>query len=142
MKQIALATIALLLCAGAQAANAPQVTSTRVFSADTTITGQKIKVPNSPKVVVSLTTFPPGATLRVHKHPYPHYVYVLEGTLTVTNVETGKVFDVPQGKFFAEMTDTWHFGRNKSTTPVKILVIDQLPAGVASNVVLKDAAAR
>lgn len=141
MKQIALAAAALLLCAGmAQAADTPKVTSTPVFSADTTITGQKIDVPNNPNVMVSTATFPPGAALPVHKHLYPHYVYVLEGTLSVTNVETGKSIDLPQGKFFVEMNNTWHFGKNNTQQPIKLLVIDQVPSGVKSNVVVKDAA--
>jgi len=55
-------------------------------------------------------------------------------------VETGKTIDLPQGSFFVEMTDTWHFGKNNGTEPVKLLSIDQLPQGVASNVVLKDPA--
>jgi quercetin dioxygenase-like cupin family protein len=142
MKQIALAVSALLLCGGiAQAGDAPKVTSAPVFSGGTTITGQKIEVPQNPNVVVSTVTFPPGAALPVHKHPYPHYVYVLEGTLTVTNVETGKSFDLPHGKFLVEMNNTWHFGKNNTRQPIKLLVIDQLPPGVASNVVVKDAAA-
>lgn len=142
MKQIALATGALLLCAGVKAADAPKVTSAPVFSADTTITGQKIEVPNNPNVVVSIVTFAPGSALPVHEHPYPHYVYVLEGTPTVTNVETGKSFDLPQGQFLIEMNNTWHFGKNNTRQPVKLLVVDQLPPGAASNVVLKDATAR
>ena len=104
MKRTALAAL-LLFYGTAQAAdtgNAPRVVSAPVFSGDTTITGQKIEVPNNPNVIVSMVTFPPGAALPVHKHLYPHYVYVLEGTLTVTNVATGKTIDVPQGKFFAK----------------------------------------
>ena len=61
MKRTAVAAL-LLFCGSAQAADAgkaPQVTSVRVFSGDATITGQKIEVPNKPKVVVSLTTFMP-----------------------------------------------------------------------------------
>jgi quercetin dioxygenase-like cupin family protein len=121
----------------AQAAEAPKVTVAPVFSTDTTVTGQKIEVPANPHVAVSLATFPPGAALAVHKHPYPHYVYVLEGTLTVTNSETGKVFDVPAGGFLVEMNNTWHFGKNNGAVPVKLLVIDQLPPGVTSNVIAK-----
>ena len=139
MKRTALAALLLFFgtARAADTGNAPKVVSTPVFSGGTTITGQKIEVPNNPNVVVSMVTFPPGAALPVHKHLYPHYVYVLEGTLTVTNVETGKTFDAPRGKFFAEMNNTWHFGRNNGTTPVKILVIDQLPPGVTSNVIAK-----
>jgi quercetin dioxygenase-like cupin family protein len=141
MKHMALALAALAFCAGAQAADAPKVTSVPVFSGDTTVTGQKIRVPDNPMVVVSKVTFPAGAALAVHKHPYPHFVYVLEGTLTVTNVETGKTTDVPEGSFFVEMNNTWHYGKNNSAKPVKLLAIDQLPSGATSNVVLKGAAA-
>jgi quercetin dioxygenase-like cupin family protein len=140
MKQIAFFLSALALCTGAHAADAPKITSVPVFSSNTTITGQPITVPANPKVVVSKVTFAPGAALPVHKHPFPHYVYVLEGTLSVTNVETGKTFDVPAGSFFVEMNDTWHFGKNNGTQPLTLLGIDQIPQGAASNIVLKDAA--
>jgi hypothetical protein len=33
------------------------------------------------------------------------------------------------------MQDTWHYGKNNGRTPVKLLVIDQVPPGVTSNVV-------
>jgi quercetin dioxygenase-like cupin family protein len=135
--RLALVVPMVLSTFAAQAAEAPKVTVAPVFSTDTTVTGQTIEVPANPHVAVSLATFPPGAALAVHKHPYPHYVYVLEGTLTVTNTETGKVFDVPAGGFLVEMTDTWHFGKNNGLTPVKLLVIDQLPPGVTSNVIAK-----
>ena len=143
MKHIALALSALAVCACAHAADtpaAPQVTSVPVFSSGTTITGQKIAVPENPTVVVSKVTFPPGAQLAVHKHPWPHYVYVLEGTLSVTNVETGKTVDVREGSFFVEMNNTWHTGKNNGTSPVKLLMIDQIPSGVTSNVVVRDRA--
>jgi|HubBroStandDraft_6_1064221.scaffolds.fasta_scaffold155745_2 quercetin dioxygenase-like cupin family protein len=136
MKTMMFVLCALMLCVGARAADAPKVTSVKVFASDTTITGQKIAVPANPNVVVTNVTFEPGAQLPVHKHPFPHYVYVLEGTLSVTNAETGKTTDLPQGSFFVEMTGTWHFGKNNGSQPVKLLSIDQLPQGVTSNVVL------
>ena len=73
----------------------------------------------------------------MHKHPYPHYVYVLQGTLTVTNLETGNRFEAKQGQFVVEIMNVWHKGKNEGATPVKLLVIDQLPTGVASNMVVK-----
>ena len=82
--------------------------------------------------------FEPGARLRIHKHPYPHYVYVQQGTLTVMNAETGKSFQMKQGSFFAEMTNTWHYGINRTSSPVKLLVIEQMPKNVESNTVLKN----
>jgi len=33
----------------------------------------------------------------------------------------------------SDLQDTWHYGINKGTVPVKLLVIDQVPAGVPNN---------
>jgi quercetin dioxygenase-like cupin family protein len=74
----------------------------------------------------------------VHRHPFPHYGYVLEGTLTIVNTETGKSFDVKTGEFLVEMVNTAHYGENRGKTPVKILIVDQVPEGVKTNSVLKD----
>ncbi len=112
--------------------------STPVAKTNTTIIGQKIEVPKNPVVVVTSMVFAPGARTPVHKHLYPHYAYIQEGTLTVVNTESGKSFDVKAGSFFAEMTDTWHYGINNGKAPVRLLVIDQLPDGVKANVILKD----
>lgn len=137
MRIVPIVAVLFWASANAFASEAPKMTVAPVFSTDTTVTGQKIEVPANPHVAVSLATFPPGAALAVHKHPYPHYVYVLEGTLTVTNSETGKVFDVPAGGFLVEMNDTWHFGKNNGPTPVKLLVIDQVPQGTTTNTIPK-----
>ena len=69
---------------------------------------------------------------------YPHYAYVLEGTLTITNVQTGKTFDVTAGQFLAEMQDTWHYGENKGNVPVRLLIVDHVPKGVKVNSVPMD----
>jgi quercetin dioxygenase-like cupin family protein len=137
MKQILLTTFAILLTASAHAADTPAPVTALVASTTTTLTGQVITVPANPEVHVNTVTFAPGARLPVHKHLYPHYVYVLEGTLSVTNVDTGAKFDLKQGSFFAEMIDTWHYGENKTNVPLKLLVIDQVPAGTKTNVVVK-----
>jgi quercetin dioxygenase-like cupin family protein len=103
-----------------------------------TIIGQKIEVPKNPTVVASSSVFAPGARTPVHKHLYPHYVYVQDGTLTIVSTETGKSFDMKPGTFFLEMIDKWHYGINKGAVPVHTLVIDQVPVGVGANHVLKD----
>jgi quercetin dioxygenase-like cupin family protein len=137
MKPLLLAALALLLTASARAADAP--VTALIAATSTTITGQPIVVPANPEVRVNTVTFAPGARLPVHKHLYPHYVYVLEGTLSVTNVDSGKRFDVRAGTFFAEMINTWHYGENKTAAPLKLLVIDQVPAGTKSNTIVRDA---
>ena len=140
MKRLVLA-MALVAFGGyaASAADAPKVTIEKVIETDKTAIGQPIVMPKDPTLVVTLATFPPGSRLPMHKHPYPHYGYMLEGELTVVNVETGKSSTIKKGDFLVEMNDTWHYGQNNGKTDVKLLIIDHLPKGVTSNVVLKDA---
>jgi quercetin dioxygenase-like cupin family protein len=102
-----------------------------------TVTGQPIVVPPNPDIVVSVTTFAPGARVPEHKHLYPHLVYVMDGVLTVTNTETGQVFEAKKGEFVAEMQNTWHYGVNNGSVPVKLLVIDEVPQGTPGNMVAK-----
>jgi quercetin dioxygenase-like cupin family protein len=137
MRTIISAVAVLILCAGAQAGDAPKVQVTAVARTHTTIAGQPIVVPERPDVIVSIATFPPGARLPEHKHLHPHYVYVLQGVLTVVNTETHKTFDVKAGDFVVEMQDIWHYGINNGAVPVKLLVIDQVPAGAKNNLVPK-----
>jgi quercetin dioxygenase-like cupin family protein len=139
MRALAIAGAMLLGSAAlAQAADAPKISVAPLLRTDTTITGEKIVVPPNPEVVTSIATFPPGAQLPIHKHPYPHYVYVLEGNLTVFNMDTGKSFVAKQGQFIVETNANWHYGKNEGAAPVKLLVIDQLPAGATSNMTLKE----
>jgi len=133
MKAILSSVAVLAVCGGALAADSPKVDVHPVMRTNTTITGQPIVVPQKPDVLVSLATFPPGARLPEHQHPNPHYVYVLEGVLTVVNTQTNKTFDVKAGDFVVEMQDTWHYGINNGTVPVRLLVIDQVPAGAPNN---------
>ena len=112
--------------------------NTPISRSDTTIIGQKIEVPKNPTVIFSSSVFAPGARTPVHKHPYPHYVCIEQGTLTVVREETGKEFSVKSGSCFVEMIDKFHYGINKGTVPVRALVIDQVPEGVQVNSVPKD----
>ena len=58
-------------------------------------------------------TFQPGDKTAKHKHLWPHYGYMLEGVLTITNSETGQSFDVKPGEFLVEMQNTAHVGENR-----------------------------
>ena len=134
MKLVALVAGLLLALSLSQAADVPTVQVAPVARTNTTVTGQPVVVPDHPDVIVSIATFPPGARVAEHQHLYPHYVYVLEGVLTVVNTDAGKTFEVKAGDFVAEMQNTWHYGINNGAVPVKLLVIDQVPAGTPNNV--------
>jgi quercetin dioxygenase-like cupin family protein len=136
MKLPSLAVCLLLLAGTALAADAlPPPVVTKVAHTNTTVTGQRIVVPNKPDVLVATAVFAPGAGLPVHKHLYPHYVYVQGGTLTLVNMQTKISKDIPAGSFVAEPVNTWHYGVNNGTGPLTLLVIDQVPHGVKSNMV-------
>nr|WP_292773880.1 cupin domain-containing protein [Mesorhizobium sp.] len=111
------------------------VVVTPIRSTSVTSTGQPIALPQG-DVEVAASTFEiaPGATLPVHKHPFPRYAYVVAGTLKVTNVDTGQSDTFKAGDFIVEMVDQWHQGSNIGTDPVKLVVIDQVEKGAQATV--------
>jgi quercetin dioxygenase-like cupin family protein len=132
-----------LLLAAALFANAAQaldssgtpVVVSPLASRTETASGQPITLPQkNVQVLVSSFEIAPGATLPVHKHPFPRYAYVEAGTLQVTNVETGKSTTYKSGDFIIEMIGQWHQGTNVGADPVKLLVIDQVEEGTKNTV--------
>lgn len=137
-----LASMTLLLAAAlfADAAQALDssgvpVVVTPLASRTETASGQPITLPQkNVQVLVSTYDIAAGATLPVHKHPFPRYAYVMAGTLQVTNVETGKSNTYKSGDFIVEMIGQWHQATNVGADPVKLLVIDQVEEGVKNTV--------
>ncbi|PDQ18732.1 cupin [Mesorhizobium sanjuanii] len=137
-----LASMTLLLAAAlfadvAQALDSSgmPVVVTPLASRAETASGQPITLPQkNVQVLVSTYDIAAGATLPVHKHPFPRYAYVMAGTLQVTNVETGKSNTYKTGDFIVEMIGQWHQAINVGTDPVKLLVIDQVEEGTKNTV--------
>lgn len=134
MKITGIAASLLLLTGMALAADAPAPP----VRTNLTVTGQRIVVPIEPDVVFTTTVLAPGAKLPVHKHPYPHFVYVMSGTLTLVIVETNKTYVLPAGSFVVEPLNTWHYGVNDGTAPLTVVTTDQVPHGYPKNVILKN----
>jgi quercetin dioxygenase-like cupin family protein len=132
------AVVALCSVLATAARSAETNVNTPIARETTTIIGQKVSPPTNATIIASTSIFPPGARTPVHKHLYPHYVFVTEGTLTITNVETGRSYQVTAGHFLVEMLDTWHYGHNDGAVPVRTYVVDQVPAGVKENRVLRE----
>jgi len=55
-------------------------------------------------------------------HPYPTFVYVLDGSVDV-EMEGGGTRSYKAGDSFLEVLNTWHNGRNHGTTTTKLLVV-------------------
>ncbi|MDX8537175.1 MULTISPECIES: cupin domain-containing protein [Mesorhizobium] len=141
--RIVLASALLLTVAlSATAANALDsganpVVVTPLADRTQTASGQPIALPQkNVEVIVSSFEIAVGATLPIHKHPFPRYAYVEAGTLKVTNVETGNSNTYKTGDFIVEMIGQWHQATNLGDGPVKLLVIDQVEQG-AKNTVLR-----
>ncbi|EGP06629.1 cupin domain-containing protein [Afipia clevelandensis] len=109
-----------------------------VMSATRTSSGQPIVLPQKDaQVIVSTYEIPPGVVLPKHKHPFPRYGYVQAGTIEVTNLDIGKTEIFRTGDFIVEAVDQWHFGANKGSQPVKLLVIDMVEKGAVNTVLQK-----
>jgi quercetin dioxygenase-like cupin family protein len=134
----ALIAIPLLLwsaAAAAQEAAQKPIVTREILSTTRTAAGQPIVLPPGPvRLIVTQYDIAPGATLPVHKHPYQRYAYVLAGALTVTETDTGAKHDYKAGDVVVEMVERWHSGQNLGTEPVRLLVIDQVPDGMANTV--------
>jgi quercetin dioxygenase-like cupin family protein len=127
MKTHAIKSLGLLLLvtgnALAQPAGPVGVTLTPVLETTTTITGQPIRFPHGDNQFAAvIAEVAPGGQVGRHMHPVPLFVYMLEGTLSIEMDGHGThTFSAGQG--FAEVTNTWHNGRNLTDKPVRFLIV-------------------
>jgi quercetin dioxygenase-like cupin family protein len=106
---------------------AQDVVVTPVLTTGETATGQKIQLPQeNATLVAAIYDIAPGAVLPEHKHPYPRYAYVLEGTIRVDNTQAGMSRTYVKGEIIVEAVGQWHKGTNAGEGPVKLLVIDMI----------------
>lgn len=135
MKTSSLLLVAVLGAGADRPAAAPAVTVRQILSTDTTTSGLPIAPPAAgTRVVVSMYDIAPGAALPVHKHPASRFGYVLAGSLSVENVETGSATIFRKGDFIVEDVDRWHRARQIGPEAVRLLVIDHARPGT-SNVI-------
>src|SRR3546814_13128359 len=88
-----------------------------------TIADQPIALPQgSAEVIATIYEIAPGAVLPAHKHDYPRYAYVLAGTLTVTNLDSGKAITFKPGDFIVESLNSWHKRSEEHTSELQSLM--------------------
>lgn len=132
---LAMAGVVLGVALGAFAAAPMQ--STPLLTSTTTWSGQPLALPQGPvEVRAAHVVMPVGTALTPHQHPYPRYVYIESGLLSVSNEVTGVTREFGPGSFVVEAIGQWHTGKVVGDAPVVLVVIDQAPPG-ASNVVPK-----
>ncbi len=132
---LAMGGVALVATAVAFAAAPMQVTP--LVTTTTTWSGQPLSLPQGTvELKASNVVMPVGFALAPHKHPYPRYVFIKSGRLSVSNEVTGATREFGPGEVLVEAIDQWHRGRVVGDEPVILTVVDQTPQGV-SNVVQK-----
>lgn len=95
-----------------------------VLETTSTISGQPITLPQGEGVEVEghVVEIKPGAEVGRHKHPYPVFMYVLEGTLSVVQDDgTAKTYQA--GDALIEDANTWINNTNPGTLPTKFLAV-------------------
>ena len=98
--------------------------STPILQSSVTNAGGPITYPatDSAEVTALRVDIGPGGETGRHMHLYPAFVYVLEGAVEV-EIEGGGGHSYKAGDSFVEAVNAWHNGRNRGSTPVKLLVV-------------------
>lgn len=96
---------------------------TPVLETQTTITGQPIRFPQGDnQFAMVIAEVAPGGQVGRHMHPVPLAVYMLEGVLSI-EMDGHAPHQFSAGQGFAEVTNTWHNGRNLTDRPVRFLIV-------------------
>ena len=122
MKRIYLTIVLAGICLTAKSQYNKGVVLESVLKTDTTSIGQKIVYPTFANDEVSIVkvTLPPGKSTGWHKHFFPVFAYVLQGTLTV-EVENKKTLQFPVNSSFSEVINTLHNGVNNGNEDVVLI---------------------
>jgi quercetin dioxygenase-like cupin family protein len=89
-----------------------------------------------PQLTMLKLTIAPHTALPWHTHPFPNAAYVLSGTLTIHDKQSGKTKVVHQGEAFAETVNDIHRGET-GDEPVVLLVTYAGTPGVPTSIPAK-----
>jgi quercetin dioxygenase-like cupin family protein len=123
MKQTGILALAAALIATPAAAQV-RFSATPILQGRATAGGASIAYPQTDSAelaAVRLDIGPGGETGR-HMHPYPTFVYVLEGAIQV-EPDSGIIHNYTAGDSFLMVVNTWTNAKNKGTIPAKVLVV-------------------
>ena len=124
IKKLSLTFIAIVLYFFAKSQYSKDIVVEPILKTDTTSIGQKIIYPNFQNGEVSIVKviIPPGKSTGWHKHDFPVFAYVLQGSLTV-EIENKKTLQFKENTSFAEVINTFHNGTNNGDVDVVLMAI-------------------
>jgi quercetin dioxygenase-like cupin family protein len=122
ISHVALALVLVVAAAGIVWAQTGMKAAT-LLQSTTTAVGQQIQFPQGRNQFTGvLIELAPGGEVGRHLHPFPNYVYVLNGQITI-DIDGQPSRTYSAGESFVESTNTWHNGVNRGQVPVTILVV-------------------
>jgi len=89
-----------------------------------------------PELTMLKVTIAPHTAVPWHTHPFPNAVYVLSGTLTLEDRDSGKTHVFHQGDAFAESVDDVHRGVAGDEPTVLLITYAGTP-GVPTSIPVK-----
>jgi quercetin dioxygenase-like cupin family protein len=98
---------------------------TSVIKLDEVLFGHLTELNGKFKIRATEFTLEPGAYLGVHHHVGPGVRYVISGELTFT--EGGQATIYKTGDYYFETGNLAHTAENKTSLPLRVLVVDILP---------------
>jgi len=124
MKQPGILAVAIVGLIATPAAAQTKFSATPVLQSGVTAGGASIAYPktDSAEVTALLLDIGPGGETGRHMHPYPTFVYVLEGAIDV-EMDGGTAHSYKAGDSFLEVINAWHNGKNNGTASAKVLVV-------------------
>ena len=75
----------------------------------------------TPELTILRIKIPPGAQLRLHKHPVINAGVLLSGEQTVVTEDNGTLH-LKAGEPIVEVVNKWHYGKNEADKTAEILV--------------------
>ena len=120
--------LTLLLAAGVVSVTAPAAAQVNFKATPILQSGKagdaQIVYPktDSAEVTALVLDIGPGGETGRHMHPNPTFVYILEGAVDV-EMDGHPTQSYKAGDSFMEALNTWHNGKNRGTTPAKVLVV-------------------
>jgi quercetin dioxygenase-like cupin family protein len=130
------AAIAALACAPAFA-DPPATSVEPLLETDLTILGEPFAYPSGRAQITSTRlTVPPGATVPLHLHPVPLFVYILKGKIIVDYGSRG-TRTYRKGDAFVEAFEWAHRARNGGKGNVELLTVYAGAVGVPNAIALE-----
>jgi quercetin dioxygenase-like cupin family protein len=124
MKRRSILVVAVLGLTATSTAAQVKFSYKPILQSSATVAGVAIAYPktDSAEVTALRLEIGPGGETGRHMHPFPTFVYVLEGAINV-EMDGGAAHSYKAGDSFLEVVNTWHNGKNNGTTTAKVLVV-------------------